>query len=40
MTRLVIEDGDAEEVRLLGEDGLLPTGVALEAEVPVLVEVS
>ena len=39
MTGLVIGDGDAEEVHLLGEDRLFPAGVALQAEVPVIVEV-
>ena len=39
MTGIVVDDGDAEEVLLLGEDGLLPSGVALQAEVPVLLQV-
>ena len=39
VTGIVVDDGDAEEVPLLGEDGLLPSGVALQAEVPVLLQV-
>ena len=35
----IVDDGDAEEVRPLCEDGLLPPGVALQAEVPVLLQV-
>ena len=39
VTGIVVDDGDAEEVRPLREDGLLPPGVALQAEVPVLLQV-
>ena len=39
VTGIVVDDGDAEEVRLLSQDGLLPPGVALQAEVPVLLQV-
>ena len=39
VTGIVVDDGDAEEVRPLCKDGLLPPGDALQAEVPVLLQV-
>ena len=40
MTGLVVDDGEAEEMWLLGQYCLLPSGIALQAEVPVLVQVN